>query len=216
MITGYNHRKIVHGTVPNVVNAYLETLLFGLGKHVLGTDLHIHPPGAESTGIGIEWVHHEVQEDDVVGDVLFRDSNVKQNLAAAFSQEEKEIKILVAFALLSIFIACMGLFGMASFTVDRRVKEIGLRKVMGASAAQIVLIMFREIFFLIVLAIVVAIPVSLYFINMWLGNFAYKTGISPVLLAATAIGAILVAFLTASYHSIKVAHTNPADNLRYE
>jgi putative ABC transport system permease protein len=76
--------------------------------------------------------------------------------------------------------------------------------------------MFREIFFLIVVAIVAAIPLSLLFIDMWLGKFAYRTGISPVLLGAAAIGAILIAFLTASYHSIKVAHTNPADNLRHE
>jgi len=93
---------------------------------------------------------------------------------------------------------------------------VALRKILGASAAQIVLIMFREIFFLIVVSIGIAIPVSLLFIDMWLGRFAYRTGISPVLLGAAAIGAILVAFLTASYHSIKVAHTDPVDNLRYE
>jgi putative ABC transport system permease protein len=101
-------------------------------------------------------------------------------------------------------------------TALRRTKEVALRKILGASAGQIVLIMFREIFFLIVIAIVIAIPIALLFIDMWLGNFAYKTLINPLLLLAAAFGAILVAFITASYHSIKVAQTNPADNLRYE
>jgi putative ABC transport system permease protein len=120
------------------------------------------------------------------------------------------------FSYVCIIISLLGLLGLSSFTSLRRTKEVALRKVLGASATQIVMIMFREIFFLIVVAIGVAIPVALFFIDMWLGKFAYRTGITPVLFGAAAIGAILVAFLTASYHSIKVAHTNPADNLRHE
>jgi len=128
----------------------------------------------------------------------------------------RQNRLVKIFSYICIIISLMGLLGLSSFTSIRRTKEVALRKVLGASAAQIVLIMFREIFFLIVMAIVIALPLSLLFIDMWLGKFAYKTGISPVLLGVAAIGAILVAFLTASYHSIKVAHTNPADNLRYE
>jgi putative ABC transport system permease protein len=133
-----------------------------------------------------------------------------------YDADRRQNRLVKIFSYICIIISLLGLLGLSSFTTLRRTKEVALRKVLGASATQIVLIMFREIFFLIVVAIVVAIPVSLLFINMWLGKFAYKTGINPVMFGITAIGAILVAFLTASYHSIKVAHTNPANNLRHE
>jgi len=133
-----------------------------------------------------------------------------------YDADRRQNRLVKIFSCICIIISLLGLLGLSSFTSLRRTKEVALRKVLGASATQIVLIMFREIFFLIFLAIVAAIPVSLLFIDMWLGKFAYRTGINPLLLGATAIGAILVAFLTASYHSIKVAHTNPVDNLRHE
>jgi putative ABC transport system permease protein len=133
-----------------------------------------------------------------------------------YDADRRQNRLVKIFSYICIIISLLGLLGLSSFTSLRRTKEVALRKVLGASATQIVLIMFREIFFLIVVAIVAAIPLSLLFIDMWLGKFAYRTGISPVLLGAAAIGAILIAFLTASYHSIKVAHTNPADNLRHE
>ncbi|UCE22022.1 MAG: ABC transporter permease [Candidatus Aminicenantes bacterium] len=133
-----------------------------------------------------------------------------------YDADRRQNRLVKIFSYICIIISLLGLLGLSSFTSLRRTKEVALRKVLGASATQIVLIMFREIFFLIVVAIVVAIPVSLLFIDMWLGKFAYKTGINPVLFGAAAIGAILVAFFTASYHSIKVARTNPANNLRHE
>jgi len=133
-----------------------------------------------------------------------------------YDADRRQNRLVKIFSCICIIISLLGLLGLSSFTSLRRTKEVALRKVLGASATQIVLIMFREFFFLIFLAIVIAIPVSLVFIDMWLGKFAYRTGISPLLLIATAIGAILVAFLTASYHSLKVARTNPVENLRYE
>jgi len=133
-----------------------------------------------------------------------------------YDADRRQNRLVKIFSYICIIISLLGLLGLSSFTSLRRTKEVALRKVLGASATQIVLIMFREIFFLIVVAIVVAIPVSLLFIDMWLGKFAYKTGINPVLFGAAAIGALLVAFFTASYHSIKVAQTNPANNLRHE
>lgn len=133
-----------------------------------------------------------------------------------YDADLRQNRLVKIFSHICIIISLLGLLGLCSFTSLRRTKEVALRKLLGASAGQIVLILFREIFFLIVIAIVIAIPISLLFIDMWLGNFAYKTFINPLLLLAAALGAILVAFITASYHSIKVARTNPADNLRYE
>ena len=133
-----------------------------------------------------------------------------------YDADLRQNRLVKIFSHICIIISLLGLLGLCSFTSLRRTKEVALRKVLGASAGQIVLILFQEIFCLIVIAIVIAIPISLLFIDMWLGNFAYKTLINPLLLLAAALGAILVAFITASYHSIKVARTNPADNLRYE
>ncbi len=146
----------------------------------------------------------------------FTFSFLDESFDRLYDADRRQNRLVKMFSYICIIISLLGLLGLSSFTSTRRTKEVALRKVMGASAVQIVLIMFREIFFLIVTAIVVAIPVSLLFIDIWLGKFAYRTGISPVLFGAAALGAILVAFLTASYHSVKVAHTNPADNHRYE
>lgn len=133
-----------------------------------------------------------------------------------YAADRRQNRLVKIFSYVCIIISLLGLLGLSSFASLRRTKEVALRKILGASAAQIVLIMFREIFFLIFMAIVIAVPASLLFIDKWLGKFAYRTGISPVIFGAAAIGAILVSFLTASYHSIKVAHTNPVNNIRYE
>ncbi len=146
----------------------------------------------------------------------FTFSFLDESFDRLYDADRRQNRMVKIFSYICIIISLLGLLGLSSFTSLRRTKEVALRKVLGASSAKIVLIMFREIFFLIVVAIVVAIPASLLFIDMWLGKFAYRTGINPVLFGAAAIGAILVSFLTASYHSIKVAHTNPVDNLRYE
>jgi putative ABC transport system permease protein len=162
----------------------------------------------------MEWLEGRWNEFNPNRPFIF--SFLDESFDRLYDADRKQNRLVKIFSYICIIISLLGLLGLSSFTSLRRTKEVALRKVLGASATQIVLIMFREIFFLIVVAIVVAIPVSLLFIDMWLGKFAYKTGISLVLLAVAAIGAVLVAFLTASYHSIKVAHTNPADNLRHE
>jgi putative ABC transport system permease protein len=143
-------------------------------------------------------------------------SFLDESLDRLYDADLRQNRLVKIFSHICIIISLLGLLGLCSFTSLKRTKEVALRKVLGASAGQIVLILLREIFSLIVIAIVIAIPISLLFIDMWLGNFAYKTLINPLLLFAAALGAILVAFITASYHSIKVARTNPADNLRYE
>ncbi len=133
-----------------------------------------------------------------------------------YNADLRQNRLVRVFSVMSILISCLGLLGLSSFTALRRTKEVAIRKVLGASAARIVMILFREVFILIVLAVVVAVPVSLLFIDMWLGNFAYQTGISPLLFVAAGLGAVLVAFITASFHSFRVARADPTDNLRYE
>ncbi len=133
-----------------------------------------------------------------------------------YNADRRQNRLVKIFSYICILISCLGLLGLSSFTSQRRTKEVAIRKVLGASSPQIVLIMFREIFILVTMASIAAVPISLVFINMWLGNFAYRTNLNILIFASASLGAILVAFLTASYHSIKVAQTHPAKNLKYE
>jgi putative ABC transport system permease protein len=133
-----------------------------------------------------------------------------------YDADRKQNQLINSFSFICIVISCLGLLGLSSFNASRRTKEIAIRKVNGASAFGIVGLLFKEIFCLVAAASVIAIPVSIILINMWLQNFAYRAGIDILIFVVTAIAAIIIAFLTASYHCIRVARTNPVESLRYE
>jgi len=124
--------------------------------------------------------------------------------------------IFLIFSLLSIFVACLGLFGLAAFTAGERTKEIGVRKVLGASSANILLLLSREFTKWVIAANLIAWPVAYYVMNRWIQNFAYRTslGIWPFLLSA--VLALGIALLTVSAQSIRAALAAPIDALRYE
>ena len=155
---------------------------------------------------------------EVVGDIPFRDSNVKQNMAATFLQEEQENKALIAFALLAIFIACMGLFGMAAFTVERRVKEIGLRKVMGAKVRDIVNLLGWNFLKPVLIASIIAWPVAIFAMQSWLERFPYRFHplfMIPICLVSGLI-ALAIAWFTVAGNTKRIAKSNPIKALRYE
>lgn len=141
---------------------------------------------------------------------------VDQQYSALYQAEERMGSIFTVFATLAIIIACMGLFGLVSFSAAQRTKEISIRKVLGATAQNIVMLITRDYTPLILLAIVIGLPVSWLMMTKWLNSFAYKTeiGLSPLLWAS--LGCVVIAFGTASYQAIKAAITNPANNLRNE
>ncbi len=116
----------------------------------------------------------------------------------------------------AIFIACLGLFGLASFTVEKRTKEIGIRKVLGASVPNLVRMISREFLTLVILANIIAWPVAYYAMKVWLQNFAYRTSIEFWTFLLAAGLAFLIALLTVSYQAIKAALANPIESLRYE
>ena len=124
---------------------------------------------------------------------------------------------MVRFAtLLAIFIACLGLFGLASFTAEQRTKEIGIRKALGASVPGIVLLLSKEFTQLVAVAFVLAAPAAYFVMNHWLDDFAYRIDISwPIFLIAGSL-ALALAWLTVSYQSIRAAVANPATSLRHE
>jgi putative ABC transport system permease protein len=117
---------------------------------------------------------------------------------------------------LAIFIACLGLFGLASFTAEQRTKEIGIRKALGASTASIVLLLSKEFSKWVAIANVIAWPAAYWIMNQWLQNFAYRIEIQPWVFVATAFSTFAIALLTVSWQAIKAALTNPVEALRYE
>jgi putative ABC transport system permease protein len=118
--------------------------------------------------------------------------------------------------LVAILISCIGLLGLITYMAAQRTKEIGIRKVLGASVGGVALMLAKEFIFLIILAMVIASPVAYYLIHQWLRNFAYRVNISWELFALAGIAAILIAMLTISYQAVKAALANPVKSLRAE
>ena len=133
-----------------------------------------------------------------------------------YNAERISSNAVLFFAILSILIASMGLFGLVSFMVIQRTKEIGIRKVLGASISQTMSLLLKEFVALVVLANIIIWPVAYYFTNKWLQGFAYSINISWWLFALSGGIALLIALTTVSFQAIKAATTNPVKSLRYE
>jgi putative ABC transport system permease protein len=139
-----------------------------------------------------------------------------QGLEDLYQAERKLGKIFSAFAFLAIFISCLGIFGLASFSAERRTKEIGIRKVMGASVSHIVMLLSKEFSRWILLANVMAWPIGWYAMHEWLQNFAYRSSLNPLLFLFAGLLSLIVAAIPVSYQAIKAAVADPIDSLRYE
>ena len=133
-----------------------------------------------------------------------------------YRSEERFEKLFFNFAILAIFISCLGLLGLASYSTMQRTKEIGVRKVMGASIGSIVGLLSKDFLKLVIVAFVIASPLAYYGMYKWLENFAYKTDIKWWIFMAAAILSVAIAFLTVSFQSIKAALMNPVKSLRSE
>jgi putative ABC transport system permease protein len=133
-----------------------------------------------------------------------------------YSNDQQRGEIFSLFSILTIAIACLGLLGLASFTTEQRRKEIGIRKVTGASVGNIVFMISKDFIILIFIAILISIPFAYYFMNLWLQNFAYQTEISFITFSLAAIIAILITLATISFHTIRASLSNPVHALREE
>jgi len=137
-------------------------------------------------------------------------------IARFYDKEEKTGQLMNTAMMVAIFISSMGLFGLAAFSVQRRTKEIGIRKVLGASVSGIVSLLSFECIKLVLLALMIASPVAYYFMYVWLQNFAYRINISWWVFAVAGLSAVLIAILTISYQTIRAALANPVRSLRTE
>jgi putative ABC transport system permease protein len=141
---------------------------------------------------------------------------IDEEYAQKFSDEQRIGNLATFFAALAIFISCIGLFGMASFMAEQRVKEIGVRKVLGASVFNLWSLLSKDPVVLVFISILIATPVTYYFMHNWLLNYQYRTDLSWWIFGATGIGALLITLLTVSFQSIKAALANPVKSLRTE
>ncbi len=141
---------------------------------------------------------------------------LNENLERMYTSENRIAKITTVFSLLAIIIACLGLFGLVSFITEQRTKEIGIRKVLGASVVEIVMLLSKEFTWWVLLANLIAWPVAYFMMNNWLQNFAYRTEVGWLVFILAAIITLLIAFATVSSQTIKAALTNPAKSIRYE
>jgi len=153
---------------------------------------------------------------EVYPDKKFDYAFYDEYLAGFYAKEQKTAQIINAAMEISIFISCMGLFGIVTFTAEQRTKELGIRKVLGASIANIVTMLSKDFLKPVGLSILIASPIAWWFMNKWLEGFAYRIPFSWWIFVLAGTAALFIAFITVSFRAIKAALANPIENLRSE
>lgn len=192
--------------------AVKQTIYLNDYENVNWIELKLHPGNSTTESIAkIETVFKKILP-DVPFDYQFAD----QEHAKKFASEEQIGQLSAIFSILAVFISCLGLFGLASFVAEQRTKEIGIRKVLGATVANLWQMLSRDFIVLIIISCVIAVPVAYYFLSSWLTNYEYRTEISWWVFAVTGAGALLITLMTVSFQAIKAALANPVKSLRSE
>lgn len=133
-----------------------------------------------------------------------------------YKEDEVQYRLLSNLSYVCIFISLLGLLGLSAFAAAQRTKEIGIRKVHGASIPGIIYLLYKDVMYLVLIAAVIVVPLSYYVMNGWLGNFAYQKPLNFLLFGVVALVALTFAFITVAFHSMKTARTNPVESLKYE
>ncbi len=150
------------------------------------------------------------------GNESFSYNFLDKNLQHLYESDSKTNEIVGTFSFLAIFIACLGLLGLVSFVTGQRTKEIGIRKVLGASIHEILFLITKEFIKWVLIANIIAWPVAYYIMNNWLNDFAYRIKMAPWIFVLAGVFTLLIALLTVSFHTIQAARANPVKSLRYE
>ncbi len=173
----------------------------------------IRPPAGD---VPAALAHIEKIWKQEIPDYPFEFRFLNEDFDLLYRSEERMGEILKYFAALAVFIACLGLLGLASFAAEQRTKEIGIRKVLGATCSQIGYLIYREFMLLLLISIVIAWPAAYLIMRGWLQDFAYRTGISPLIFLLAALAAVLCASITVVFQAFKASITDPVHALRYE
>jgi putative ABC transport system permease protein len=217
---GKQFRIIGDGAVIGVVKDFHFT---SLHRKIVPMALFMYPSGFEYFSVRIRPYDVEntlnflrAKWTELTSSQYFEYSFLDEDYDNLYRTEMRLSKILGTVTFLSIFIACLGLFGLASFIVERRTKEIGIRKVLGAPLSKIMLILTKEFALWVLAANIIAWPVAYYFMFRWLQNFAYRIPINLLVFLFSGASALGVALLTVSYQAIKATLADPVKTLRYE
>jgi putative ABC transport system permease protein len=151
-----------------------------------------------------------------VPDRSFQYSFLDQEFDKQYKAEERFMTVFSIFACLAILIACLGLYGLANFMTEQRTKEVGVRKVLGASVANILGLLTRDFLKLVAIAFIVSVPVAYFGMNRWLNAFPYREEISPMLFVMTGAAVLVITVSVISYQALVTASTNPVKSLRSE
>jgi putative ABC transport system permease protein len=153
---------------------------------------------------------------EVYPDESFKSHFIEEEIDRMHEREQKTARLMNVAMIVTIFISCMGVFGLALFTAELRTKEIGIRKVLGASVTAIVSMLSKDFIILIGIAILIASPISWYFMNDWLLQFAYHIDMTIGVYVIAGIAALTIGLLSTSFQTIKAAVANPVDSLKTE
>ncbi len=192
----------------------IEPLILGLfrpadfGKFV---SVRFSPQNTKSTIESISNVWHKY-----AGNQAFEYSFFNDDFARLYASDQRTGQIFSVFSVIAIFIACLGLLGLAAYTAEQRTKEIGIRKVLGATVSEIIFMLTKEFTKWVLIANIIAWPISYFFMNGWLENFAYRINISLWIFVLSGVSALFIAVVTVSYQAIRAAMANPIKSLRYE
>lgn len=214
---GENGKYKVIGVVKDLVTQSpyepaKQTIFFLNYKRLNTVNIKIKPSTSASVAIAaIASVFKKYDPEN-----LFQYSFADQDYARKFSDEERIARLTTLFAVLAVLISCLGLFGLASFVAEQRTKEIGIRKVLGASVAGLWVLLSREFLLLVLISCLIAGPLAWYLMNGWLEKYTYRTDISWWIFAVSVLGAVLVTLLTVSFQAVRAALLNPVKSLRSE
>ncbi|MFD2600289.1 ABC transporter permease [Sphingobacterium corticis] len=211
--------RTIVGVVENFVteSPYRERInpMFIEGpKYMWESTIHIKLPAHKTTKTALNDIEQTFKKHNP--EYPFNYTFVDEAFALKFARSERIYRLVVVFAGLTIFISCLGLFGLAAYTAQSRTKEIGVRKVLGASVFGITQLLSREFLVLVLIAFVVASPIAWWAMSRWLDDYSYKIAIEWWIFALTALLAVVITLATVSFQSIKAAIANPVNSLRDE
>ena len=198
------HYESLHQTIKPLVIAHLSEDYWALS-------IRLQPELKAEVLSAIENIWKEFTNDQTIQMNFLEDT-----LAQQYRSEKSTGLIFSGFSLLAIFIASIGLLGPTSFSADQRTREVGIRKVMGAEITKIMALFMKEIMWLVLIATLIAWPLSYFFMKDWLQHFAFRIGLGPVIFVASTLLAFLIAIFTVSYRTYAAAAANPAESLRHE
>ena len=188
--------------------------LYHIGKYDNMYNLIIRLNPKQSVAVSLKTIEQVFKK--YSPQVPFAYKFVDEDFGSKFTAEERIGKLSSYFAILAVFISCLGLFGMASFVAEQRTKEIGIRKVLGASVVNLWRLLSTEFIVLVLLSCVIAIPVAYYYLHGWLQNYDYHISISWIVFAVASLIALFITLITVSFQAIKAALSNPVKSLRTE